>query len=160
MDKPELPVVALDVADKQRFVYEFLQRHTLALVSTVTANNRPEAAVVEFSALESLELIFDTYTVFRKYQNLQQNPYVAVVVGWDKHITVQYEGRAIELDQPELSIYRDVHLRKFPEAIAFEQYAGMKYFKIVPHMIRYTDLSEFPWKRLLLHFSDEGKSLS
>ncbi len=154
MEKIELPVNEFEVADKNGFVYEFLTRHTLAVLATTNLANQPQSAVLEFSELKSLELVFDTYSHFRKYRNLIANPKVALTIGWDKYETLQYEGIAVELVEPELAEYRAIHLQKFPDAIDYEKYLGMKYFKILPRWIRYTDLSEIPWKRFELRFAE------
>lgn len=152
MQKPQWPVQESDIADKAAFVYQFLRQHTLAVLATADLNNQPEAAVVEFSELQTLELVFDTYSYFRKYANLSSNQKVALVIGWDNDATLQYEGIAVELNEPELGVCRTVHLQKFPDAIQYEEYAGMKYFKIRPKWIRYTDLASIPWRRFELHF--------
>lgn len=153
MPKRQLPVVDFDIEDKEGFVYQFLGRHTLAVLATTDLTNQPEAAVIEFSELKTLELVFDTYSIFRKYKNMLSNQRVALVIGWDCNTTLQYEGRAVELEGPELEASRAVHLQKFPDAIQFEQYEGMKYFKVLPTWLRYTDMSGFPWKRFELQFN-------
>lgn len=150
----DLPVVLFEPVDKIKFVYEFIARHRLAALCTVDERGRPEAAVVEVSALDGLEVIFDTYAIFRKYRNLSVNPRVALVIGWDDDVTLQYEGIACELIESELDRCRSVHLEKFPHAVKFEEFAGMKYFKIVPTWIRYTDLETFPWKRFEIAFNN------
>ncbi len=152
MHKTDLPIEELHVADKMSFVYDFLRQHTLAVLATANLGNQPEAAVIEFSELPTLEVVFDTYSIFRKYSNLLSNPCVALAVGWERDATLQYEGRALELSAPDLEACRAVHLRKFPDAIRFEQFAGMRYFKIIPKWIRYTELSCFPWRRFELQF--------
>jgi hypothetical protein len=154
MVKNILPVEELAAADKINFLYTFFSQHTLAALATVSKNNKPEVAIVEFSVLANLELIFDTYSTFRKYNNLLANPSIALVIGWDKNITVQYEGDTLELKGNELETCRNIHLKRFPDAIKFEQYFGMKYFKITPAWIRYLDTNLFPWKKVELQFSN------
>lgn len=150
----ELPIEQLVVGDSREFLDQFLANHKLAVLATLDKHdhNQPEAAVLEYSHLETLELIFDTYQMFRKYGNLLAHPRVALVIGWEGEQTLQYEGIAQELVDPELFKCRAVHLDKFPDAVKFEEYAGMKYFKIAPTWIRYTNLSQFPWKRLEMNF--------
>lgn len=50
------------MADKMTkdFIYRFIQSHTLAVVSTITKENRPESALVGIAVSENLEIIFDT----------------------------------------------------------------------------------------------------
>jgi uncharacterized pyridoxamine 5'-phosphate oxidase family protein len=151
MSKPELPVEKLVVADPHRFLYDFFGRYKLAVLSTVDGST-PEAAVIQYSELTSLELIFETSESYRKYRNMQSNPRVALVVGWDDFQTVQYEGIASELTEPERQKCREVHLKKFPEAVVFEEFSGNTYFKVKPLWIRYTDHTEFPRKRFEIKF--------
>ena len=151
MSKREFPVENLQVGDPKRLIYEFLSKRTLAVLATADGM-QPEAAVIEYSVLPNLELIFDTDTSFRKYRNLLSNPRVALAIGWDGNVTVQYEGLAKDLNESELGRYRNTHLEKFPDAIKFEEFIGIKYFKIVPRWIRYTDLGNFPWKRFEVRF--------
>jgi uncharacterized pyridoxamine 5'-phosphate oxidase family protein len=149
--KPDPPIEKLSVPNPKAFVYEFLRRHTLAVLSTVDGTN-PEAAVIEFSELRTLELIFETNIDFRKYHNLLKNPHVALVVGWDDHLTLQYEGLASELREPERSQCKAVHLKKIPDAEIFDEFVGTTYFKIAPRWIRYTDHTDFPRKRFEIRF--------
>ncbi|MBI4087489.1 MAG: pyridoxamine 5'-phosphate oxidase family protein [Candidatus Liptonbacteria bacterium] len=121
-----------------------IDQNNLAVLSTVTSENTSESAVVEISARENLELIFDTLPTFRKYNNLKSNQNVSVVIGWEP-ATIQYEGVAMELGGKELEEYKQVHFAKFPEAVKFEK-LGIKFFKIIPKWIRYTDVFRQPWE--------------
>lgn len=76
------------------FVYRFIRQHQLAVISTVSPELKPEAALIGIAVSEKLELIFDTVKSSRKFQNILHNPAVALVVGWDNEITVQIEGTA------------------------------------------------------------------
>lgn len=91
----------LSLNEKQQ-VLNFLHVHLMAVISTIHYDkNAPEAALVAFCETEDFEIIFQTFNDARKYINLQHNPNVAFVVGWDikkeKQITFQYEGIAREL---------------------------------------------------------------
>ncbi|TSC77136.1 MAG: putative stress protein (general stress protein 26) [Parcubacteria group bacterium Gr01-1014_31] len=135
---------------KIRKIKTLINQNKLAVLSTVTSENTSESAVVELSARENLELIFDTLSTFRKYENLKSNQNVSVVVGWEP-ATVQYEGITVELSDSELEEYKQVHFAKFPEAVKFEK-LGIKFFKIIPKWIRYTDVSRQPWEVLEINF--------
>lgn len=78
--------------DHKKFLYNFMRKHSIGVLSTVSPEGNPEAAVIEFGETKDLQLIFDTIDTFRKYQNLKNNPLVAFVVGWDENRTIQYEG--------------------------------------------------------------------
>jgi pyridoxine/pyridoxamine 5'-phosphate oxidase len=123
----------------------FISKHNLAAISTVAEGNKPEAAVLEFAETSSFELIFLTNSSSRKYANLQNNPAIAFVIGWDENITVQYEGSATELSGAELQEAKDVYFAKIPRALKWGNNPGMAYFKVKPHWIRITDLNVHPW---------------
>jgi|SRR3989344_3346379 len=134
-----------DIA-KKKLIREFIRKHTLAVISTVTDQNTPEAAVIEFGDTDTLELIFDTFSTYRKYNNLQHNTHVAFVIGWDENITVQYEGKAYELVGEEQKTYKQIYFAKNPKAKKWEKKPEIRYFKVIPQWIRYSNLNVDPWE--------------
>lgn len=138
--------------DKKKLVQDFINSHTLCTLATVSEDNKPENAVIEYGNTSQLELIFDTFKHFRKYKNIKHNPHAAVVIGWDD-ITIQYEGLAIELDGNELEQYKKIYFKKLPKAEKWSREKGIVYFKIIPEWIRYSDLHTYPWKEFELSFS-------
>lgn len=66
---------------------EFLRKHRLGVLSTVSLSGEPEAAVVGIAVTDRLELVFDTLASTRKVLNLRRLPKIAFVVGWDTEIT-------------------------------------------------------------------------
>ncbi len=132
--------------DRHTIIADFIGRHVLAVLATIDAEaNRPEAAVVGFIQGEPLEIIFDTYSMTRKYKNLQRNNNVALVVGWNEHITVQYEGIAEELKGEKLEHYRQIYPLKFRATEKSEHEHVLRYFSVAPTWIRYSDVSKKPW---------------
>jgi len=128
-----------------QLIYEFIKKHDIGVLSTVTSDFLPESAVVGYSSTENLELIFGTFNDSRKYRNIQKNPQVAMVIGWDYGKTVQYEGEAVELvGQERLDAIND-HLSKIPSAAKFYSDFKIAVFKVTPKWIRYTDVSFDPW---------------
>lgn len=136
----------MNIDDQKKRILDFLKRHTLAVVATVDSRGHPQAAVVEFSETDDLEIIFDTFSTYRKYKNLQSDPRVAMVIGWDDEVTVQYEGVAHELRGEELERSQDIHCGKLPKAKKFLSMPQMRYFKVTPVWIRYSDLHVDPWE--------------
>ena len=132
--------------DKKKQILEFIRQNRLAVVSTIDSKeSRPEAALVAYSETENLELIFATFSDSRKYENLQKNQKVALVIGgWDEDITVQYEGVAAELEDADLEECRKIHLTKNPESEEYAYDEKQRYFKITPTWIRYSDLTKDP----------------
>lgn len=136
----------------KKLISGFIQRHFIAVISTVTGGGVPEAAVIEFGNTENLELIFDTFSTYRKYRNLKKNSRVAFVIGWDENITVQYEGEANELSGEELKRYKELYFRKNPKARKWETRPDVRYFKVRPSWIRYSDLNVNPWNIYEMNF--------
>ncbi len=60
-------------------ILNFICQHDLCVLSTVSPANAPEAAVIKFAITPQFEIIFNTYTTYRKYAHLQSNQKVAVL---------------------------------------------------------------------------------
>lgn len=134
------------IDDKKKIIFDFIKKHKICVLSTIHKDGSPESAVVEFGESADLEIIFDTLKTYRKYKNLKENPKVAVVIGWDENITVQYEGEASELIGEEVERYKKFYFYKNPEAQRWENDEGITYFRIIPKWIRYSDLRVHPWE--------------
>ncbi len=127
--------------DDRELIYNFIKNHSLAVISTHNGGY-PEAALVAFAETADLELIFQTHVDSRKYKNLQSNSRVAFVIGWNEkiHITVQYEGNAIELYGDEATKYRDTFLsKKTPCVQEFIFHPKSRIFKVNPKWIGYSN---------------------
>lgn len=132
----------------------FIKEHRLAVLATVNADFLPEAAVVGFSVNEHLHLNFGTFRTSRKYQNLQKNPRVALVIGWEKGKTVQYEGVARELEGKEREEAIKEHLKTAPSAAKYVSDPDEAYFEVKPLYVKYSDLSSDPWETFEFRFLD------
>ncbi|MCA9325362.1 pyridoxamine 5'-phosphate oxidase family protein [Candidatus Saccharibacteria bacterium] len=126
-------------------VLEFVKKHDLMMLATVDDNGKPEAAVVEFGEKDDFTIVIDTLTTSRKYKNLQSCNNVAVVVGWDNSVTVQFEGSATELLGPALEAAKQAYFAKNPRAKKWADRPDVAYFAIKPNWIRYSDLNQDPW---------------
>lgn len=130
----------------------FLRKYIFCVISTVTADGKPEAAFVGYRHSEDLEFLIGTSKLTRKYQNLQTNPHVAVVVA-DTTGEVQYEGYAQEISQEEYD--QLVASGQFEALPGIEKYRGdpnQVFFKISPTWLRFilhgetdqvTEMTEF-----------------
>jgi hypothetical protein len=77
---------------------------------------------------------------------------VALVIGWDKGKTVQYEGTAEELSGAELEECIRIHLAKIPSAAKYVGQDEEVFFKVKPRWIKFSDLSRDPWDILEIKF--------
>ena len=131
------------MAMTKEFVYNFIRQYNLAVISTLSKDNKPEAALVGFAVSRDLEIVFDTVKTSRKYKNLLQNPSVAVVIGWDNETTVQYEGTATELRGDNAAYYKEIYFEVYKDGRErAKTWPHIVHFKITPKWIRYSDFNE------------------
>jgi pyridoxine/pyridoxamine 5'-phosphate oxidase len=119
----------------------FLRKHRLGVLSTVSPFGEPEAAVVGVAFTDQLEIIFDTLDSTRKCTNLRRNPRIAFVIGWDHEITVQYEGIADEPKGAELDRLKEAYFIPYPDGRERQKWAGITYFRVRPTWARYSDFN-------------------
>lgn len=130
--------------DQKQKILEFSKTQMLCVISTVSPDGKPEAALVGIAETDNFEFIFGTSDTSRKYKNLQQNSHVAIVIGHDakERRTVQIEGVATELEGAEADTYRDILLTKNPFAKKFAEKPDQKWFKVQPTWARYTNFAD------------------
>jgi pyridoxine/pyridoxamine 5'-phosphate oxidase len=122
-------------------VLSFVQRHRLAVQTSVHATGAPQAAVVGIVVTERFEVFFDTLDTSRKCQNLRRDPRVALVIGWDleEGCTVQLEGRADEPTGPTLERLKQRYFEIFPDGVERQSWSGITYFRVQPSWLRFSD---------------------
>lgn len=121
----------------KQFLYDFIKKQLLAVLTTVNEKSQPEAALIGIVVTPELEIVFDTANTSRKYLNIIQNPAVALVIGWDNEITLQYEGIATELKGDDV-FYKEIYFDTFKDGRQrAESMHGIVHFKITPHWVRY-----------------------
>jgi hypothetical protein len=98
-------------AMKEPDLYNFLFKCKLGVLGTIGAENRPQSALVGIAVTEDLGIVFDTVKISRKYGNLIARPDCSFAIGWHGEQTVQYEGEAEELMQPELDRCQEVYFQ-------------------------------------------------
>lgn len=121
----------------------FLRMHRLAVVSTVH-DGAPQAAVVGIAISDDLEIIFDTLTTSRKYQNLRTDPRAAAVVGWDAEQTAQIEGVADFPSGAELAACKQVYFAAWADGPEREAWPNIGYVRVRPTWVRFSDFGEAP----------------
>lgn len=138
---------------EKELIYNFIHKHELAALATVDKTGKPEVAMVEFGDSPELEIIFDTlHPSYWKYENIKNNNAVALAIGWENNITVQYEGLAIEIEGEEKDRCKKIYFTKNPIAEKWDSHPEIKYFKVMPRWIRYSDYSVKPYKIIELNF--------
>ncbi|HXB45903.1 MAG TPA: pyridoxamine 5'-phosphate oxidase family protein [Puia sp.] len=127
----------------KEFIYHFIKQHILAVITTCSKENRPEAALIGIAVSEDIEIIFDTVKSSRKYLNIMGNPFVAMVIGWDDETTVQYEGKATILSGQESQYLKEIYYDVYKDGRQrADTWPGLVHFKISPSWIRYSNFNE------------------
>jgi uncharacterized pyridoxamine 5'-phosphate oxidase family protein len=124
---------------KRSDLLQFLRKHRLGVLSTVSPSSEPDAAVVGIALTDDFEIIFDTLDTTRKVANLRHYPKIAFVVGWDQEITVQLEGIADEPAAAELNRLKEAYFLVYPDGRERQRWKGITYFRVRPHWARYSD---------------------
>lgn len=85
---------------------EFLKRQPVAVISTVAADGEPQSAVVTFIVDDDFNLYFVTRKSSRKFKNIEHNPRVSMVAGFDPgHLsTLQMQGTAEVLVEDRFTV--------------------------------------------------------
>jgi general stress protein 26 len=127
----------------REFLYDFMRRHKLAVVSSISTDGSSQSALIGIAVSENLEIVFDTLDSSRKYANIIQNPKVSVVIGWDNETSVQLEGIATELTSPEDDHYLEIYYVIYPDGRdRAANWPGLVHFKIAPKWLRYSNFNE------------------
>ncbi|TWB87570.1 pyridoxamine 5'-phosphate oxidase [Bradyrhizobium macuxiense] len=113
------------------------------MVSTVH-DGEPQAAVVGIAVGDDLEIIFDTLTTSRKYQNVRADPRVALVIGWDAEQTAQLEGVADFPTGAELTACKQVYFAAWPDGPEREAWPTIGYVRVRPRWMRFSDFGAVP----------------
>lgn len=126
-----------DSSNKKK-LYDFMSGERFCVVSTVSPDGRPEAAMVNFAVTPDLELIFETTDATRKCSNLRRDPHIAAVIGWKDQRTLQYEGIADEPMGSELERLKDAFFSAWPQLHGHEGWPGLTYFRVRPRWVRFS----------------------
>jgi general stress protein 26 len=129
--------------EKQK-ILNFLKTQYLGVISTVDSkNNKSESALVAFALTENLEMIVGTFNDTRKFENIQLNPTISFVAGFD-HISIQYEGTAKIAVSEEIKECEQLMVAKKSSWEKYIKDPKERFLKISPTWIRYVDYSPNP----------------
>jgi general stress protein 26 len=124
---------------------DFLSGHDTCVLATVHAAGLPQAATVGFWHDDTtMDILVGTHDASRKFANLEQNPAVALVVGFEGKETVQIEGVAKEVDQSKIVDKIEQFMAKVPAVRKYAEQPGQTYFLIKPTWLRHTNYAANP----------------
>lgn len=131
-----------------QIILDFLHEQPMATLSTVGADSgTPQAALIAFVETKQFEIVFETFGGSRKYRNLKHNGAVALVVGFSptNHVTFQYEGVATEVGAEAIASTKALFADKdTPCSAEFLEDPRVRFFKITPRWLRYSDYRQKP----------------
>ena len=121
----------------------FLRSQQLSVIATNHAGGSPESALVAFAQDDNLHIYFQTGRHTRKAHNLADNPHVSFVFGvtLETGITMQYEGDAAQLHDPErIKACKQLFLdRNSPTTAEFLEHPTSIFFEVTPTWIGMSD---------------------
>lgn len=85
--------------DTKQALIAFMAERSFGVIATASTEAKPEAAFVGVVSSSDLELVIGTSNKSRKFQNIQQNKSIALVMA-DMTGEVQYEGE-VEVITPD-----------------------------------------------------------
>jgi general stress protein 26 len=125
-----------------KFLNEDAQK--LGVISTVTAENKPESAFMYYAFDEDLNIYFATRVASRKYKNFMENKHIAFAVAKENPPqTLQLEGLASVVVEAEVqkSLFPELITmaaqRNFAAPISQMESSELKFLKITPNWIRF-----------------------
>jgi general stress protein 26 len=144
---------------RRRELLEFLRSHRYAVQASVSADGRPQAAVVGIAVTDDFEIVFDTIDSSRKAGNLRANAAIALVIGGTDdgdERTVQYEGMADVPIGAERDRLREVYFSRFPDGRDRLRWRGLIHIRVHPRWIRYSNFSSSPPE--IMEWDEQGVS--
>lgn len=114
----------------------------LAAVATATGNGRPAIAVMGYAVQKDGTIVVSTHQSSHKWKNLQANPEIGLVIGWDfSHPHLQVGGDAKLLTGDEAKTVEEFFYAANPQAKAFKS-PDTGFVVITPTWARITEFQQ------------------
>jgi general stress protein 26 len=126
---------------------EFMRSHRYAVQASVSAEGRPQAAVVGIAVSDALEIVFDTVDSSRKAANLRANASIAFVIGGTHdgdERTLQLEGPVDVPTGADRDRIRELYFSRFPDGRDRLAWPGLIHVRVKPSWMRYSDFNRNP----------------
>lgn len=94
---------------------ELLEEQDLCTLATASPDAVPEAATVRYMCDETFNVFINSGDTYRKYENMIQNPRVAVVVNGE-YKNLQLEGAATEVPQDKADHIINKYIEKYGDS--------------------------------------------
>jgi nitroimidazol reductase NimA-like FMN-containing flavoprotein (pyridoxamine 5'-phosphate oxidase superfamily) len=139
----------------EKNVISYLNEHRQCVIGT-SLNNIPFVAKVYYYTLKDYEIVFSTFPNSNKFRNLQNNPNIAIEIdAGSPSNCMHYQGKAeLITSEEEISKLKTYILSKDAPFRKFMERPDLKFFKVKPRTIYYTDYKKKPFYRDILQFDD------
>ena len=144
-----------DQSQLEKNVIRYLKEHRQCVVGT-SLNDTPFVAKVYYYTLSDYEIVFSTFPHSNKFENLQKNPNIAIEIDDGSPANcMHYQGKAeLITSEEEISKLKTYILSKDAPFRKFMERPDLKFFKVKPRTIYYTDYKKKPFYRDILQFDD------
>jgi len=118
-------------------LFQFIERHRLAVLATVSAEGAPEAALVGIAVTSELEIHFRHPCRPRARRRSCKRTHAPR--SWSdapKRSRCSMKGIAQELTGDDLAKYKQTYFAAFPDGPAREAWKGITYYVVRPRWIR------------------------
>ena len=123
----------------QTELIDFVRARGLGVIASSGPDGSPQAALVGIAATDHGELVFDCSRDSRKYANIERDPSIALVVGWDDEVTVQIEGRGDVLSGVDLERCKAAYFEQYPDGQDRADSPEIAHIRVTPRWLRYSD---------------------
>lgn len=123
----------------QAELIDFVRARGLGVIASRGPDGSPQAALVGIAATDQGELVFDCSRGSRKYANIERDPSIAVVVGWDDEVTVQIEGPGDVLSGVDLERCKAAYFEQYPDGQDRAESPEIAHVRVTPRWLRYSD---------------------
>ena len=126
-------------------IYAFAKDQKLAVIATASKTGMPEAALINIAITPDLEIIFETTSATRKFDNLLHNPRVSLVIGWNNERSLQLDGLVDLPEGRDCERLKAFYFSIFSRKGSHEFWPGNDYYRVRPRWARLSDYN-FPRK--------------
>jgi general stress protein 26 len=127
-------------------VLAYMRQARYAVIATIGADGRPQAALMGIATTNDLEIVFDTLTTSRKHANLTRDNRIAVTFSGPDEQTLQVEGIAVPVSVAGSADYefREAYYAVWPAGRERTSTPELTYWRVKPRWARYSDYARGP----------------
>ena len=114
---------------------KMLKENNLCVLATSSKNGKPEASTIKYAEDKDYNLFFETLSINRKYQNIQENPIGSIVITEIPN-SIQMDGILKELIGKDAMNAKEILIKKNGKVPKIFDDPNIRFFKFIPNWIR------------------------